>query len=329
MATNNTTIESLLPTPDIGLLEQTEYRTFDCLIAAGFCVCLLIGLPGNCLALSYFIQTNKRNLSTILYMAACTIDILSSVVHLPVTFNLFNKRNPGLLSNSVFCSVWNTLLFVLQPMSVFVVMLVSLTRAIVIVSPFYRVKKKYVILSMIVALLFYVSWNLQSLIVNGTYKYSYGFGYCLFITYDNIAIADMINYTVCMGVPTLIVFGACVVSIWKLQNGNMTNETQNRKRKSSITIIYFTVIFLLCNFTTFLNSTLFTAAELFYGSYYPGPIYRNSFMFFYSWLLSEIFCTVLNASLNPVLYFYRMREMRAWVKRLVGVTSFVAPVPTD
>ena len=155
------------------------------------------------------------------------------------------------------------------------------------------------------------------------------FGYCLFYTDNNIAIADMINYTVCMGVPTLIVFLVCVISIWKLQNGNMTNETQNRNRQSSITIVYFTVIFLLCNFTTFLNSTLFAITLLFSGSYYPGPIYRNSFMFFYSWLLSEIFCTVLNASLNPVLYFYRMREMRAWVKKLVGVTSFVAPVPAD
>ena len=322
MATNNTT-------PDIRLLEQTEYRTFDCLIAAGFCVCLLIGLPGNCLALSYFIQTKKRNLSTILYMTASTIDILSSVVHLPVTFNLYNQREPGLLSNSVFCSVWNTLLFVLQPMSVFVVMLLSLTRAIVIVSPFYRVKKKYVIVSMIVALLFHVGWNLQSLIVSGKYEYSYGFGYCLFITYDYIAFADMINYTICMGVPTLIVFVACIISIWKLNNETMTNETQRRKRQSSITIIYFTVLFLLCNFITFINSTLLTITEIFCGSYYTGPIYRNSFIIFYSWLLSEIFCTVLNASLNPVLYFYRMREMRVWVKKLVGRSSFVAPVPTD
>jgi hypothetical protein len=49
---------------------------------------------------------------------------------------------------------------------------------------------------------------------------------------------------------------------------------------------------------------------------YPGNFHENKFMFFYSWVLSELFCTVLNASLNPMLYVWRMKEMRLWVSEL-------------
>ena len=31
------------------------------------------------------------------------------------------------------------------------------------------------------------------------------------------------------------------------------------------------------------------------------------------WQISDIFCTVLNASLNPVLYIFRFKEMREWI----------------
>jgi hypothetical protein len=65
---------------------------------------------------------------------------------------------------------------------------------------------------------------------------------------------------------------------------------------------------LLCNCFTFLNVILFLVTKISYI-----PLYLNKFMFFYSWLLSELFCTVLNASLNPLLYFWRMKEMRLWL----------------
>ena len=46
---------------------------------------------------------------------------------------------------------------------------------------------------------------------------------------------------------------------------------------------------------------------------YPGPLFKDSFMFWYSWILGKIYFTVLNAVLNPVLYYWRIREFRNWV----------------
>ena len=137
-------------TPDLTMIQDTQYRVYDGLIAAGFFVCFLIGLPGNCLALKYFLNRKRHTLSTLLYIVASTIDICSSVIHLPVAVNLLNKRTPGLLGNTIFCSMWYFILQLLQQMSMFVVMLISLSRTIVIIFPFYKVNRRAGILSVVV-----------------------------------------------------------------------------------------------------------------------------------------------------------------------------------
>jgi hypothetical protein len=39
----------------------------------------------------------------------------------------------------------------------------------------------------------------------------------------------------------------------------------------------------------------------------------NEFLYWYDYLLAEIFFTVLDSALNPCLYFWRMTEFRKWV----------------
>jgi len=136
-----------------------EYRIYDGLLACGLFFCLVIGLPGNCLALKYFLHTKKRNLSTLLYIVACSIDVGSSVIHLPIAFSLLKNRNPGLLDNQSFCLIWTFILYLLQQMSVFVVMTLSLSRVIVIKYPFYKVNKRAVLVSIALYLVYHCIWN--------------------------------------------------------------------------------------------------------------------------------------------------------------------------
>ena len=154
MSTTSITASAPETTPDVNLLLETQYRVYDCLIAVGFLVCFFIGLPGNCLALKYFINTKRRNLSDLLYIVACCIDICSSIIHLPVAVNLLNARKRGIFGNRVFCSMWYFALMLLQQMSMFVVMLISLSRAIVIIFPFYKVSKKAVLASALIFFLY-------------------------------------------------------------------------------------------------------------------------------------------------------------------------------
>ena len=325
MALNSTAETTRLSTPDTHLIEQTEYRAYDSLIAVAFSVCLVVGLPGNSLALSYFIQTKKRNLPTLLYISACSIDILSSMIHLPVTINLFNGREPGLFHYRGFCCGWFAVLLLLQLTSAFVVMMISISRALVIINPFKKIRKRYVLSPIILTLIVYLCNFVIINAINGERSYSYAVSYCILSPRDKIlGILNASIFTALIGIPPIIVFFTSLISIIKLQTQGSINASRQNNRHSSVTMIYFSAIYLVCNIINFSNNTL-----LIYGSMTRGGELINSrsiyiksrFLFFYSWILSEIFCPVLNASLNPILYFCRMKEMRLWLFRLLGARN--------
>jgi hypothetical protein len=206
----------------------------------------------------------------------------------------------------------------------FVVMLLSLSRAIVILFPFYKVNKAAIYKSIFAYFIYHCIWNTLYITLSGYAHYDTATGLCL--VYSDSLFYDIFraNYSICLGIPPLAVFLSFMASIIKLLRENIMDESQKRNRKASITITYFSVTFLLCNSVSFFNQSLFTFSMAWY-KIYPGPLYDNNFMFFYSWLLSELFCTVLNAFLDPLLYFWRMKEMRLWLLNHFGITLKLNP----
>ena len=116
------------------------------------------------------------------------------------------------------------------------------------------------------------------------------------------------------GLPSLLIFICFVISAVKLR-GSDSAEAQDRNRKATTTIMIFTFIFLLCNFPFFATITFFTIERSF-GQDYPGYFFGSSaFMSLHSWVLAKVGFVVLNATLNPVMYFLRMQNLRNWVRR--------------
>ena len=62
----------------------------------------LLGVPGNALALKYFARVSRSSLSTRLYIAICTVDLVTCFAHLPVMVSLLQDRRPLLFSSLAF-----------------------------------------------------------------------------------------------------------------------------------------------------------------------------------------------------------------------------------
>ena len=225
---------------------------------------------------------------------------------------LWNGRDPGILGIPIICTTWYYALWMLQVISMFVVLLLSLSRVIVIVSPFYKVNKQAVLWSVVIYFVYQSLWNV--------YKFAYGkvgiyytpSAYCVVFYRAFFDTIFNLNYSICSAVSPIIVFAAFVVAIFKFREDHGISETSQRNnRQASVTITYFAALFLFCNLPTFLNNAMY--AYTLVQDRYPGLIYNNNFMFFYSWLLSNCFCTILNAALNPVLYVWRMNNFRLWI----------------
>ena len=87
--------------------------------------------------------------------------------------------------------------------------------------------------------------------------------------------------------------------------------TRAYSQKASVTVTLFTVLFLICNTPYFVNMVLALA-----GLIYPQltkSLSKSHFMS-YSWTVSKVHFTVLNATLNPLFYLSRMRAFRRWIR---------------
>ena len=294
------------------------YRTYDVLIGLILLVCFFIGLPGNLASFIYF--SRRKDFAGLVYSLISGIDTVTCLIHIPVMIALFNGRKPGIFANKIFCVGWNVVFYFQAQISMFLVMCLSVSRTIAIVLPFYRVEKRKFLLSCAIYSLYLCFWYELILFFGGKNKF-FGYDtvnvYCYY-TIEDVGLFAQIEQTffaLSLGIPPIITFISFVISVNKLIHSGRALRMSKRNRQASITLTAFTGLFLICNAPYFVNNTFYMAVYLM-DSEYPQPFYTSTFMFFYSWVLAEVISVVVNATLNPVLYACRMKELRTWGVKL-------------
>ena len=194
----------------------------------------------------------------------------------------------------------------------FLVMLLSITRTISIAMPFHVISHKKVIGSFVLMVLMMFLYRLHFLVWGFDVEYERQAAYCVTAeTANSYTIGYMVVACVQVGVPSLLIFISFIISVQKLSQPALSAASQEHNKKASVTVSMFTGLFLVCNLPIFVNIALYVITIAFYT--YPGPIYSSSFMLWYSWPLTDVFSVVLNATLNPVLYYWCMKGFRDWV----------------
>ena len=220
-----------------------------------------------------------------------------------------------------YCKLWYFMNNFLLLMSMYVVMLLSISRAIAILFPFYKVNKKAALISVLVYAVYTILWSIIPMLPSlSDLKYAVSLAHC-YIEFETKIGKSLVSiiWTVLLILPPVAVFIAFITSTVKLL-GERSGSTLGRKnRQASITIAYFTAVFLFCNSLTFANTFIYTI--------YKEKVYStNKFAFFYSWIISDSLCPVINAALNPIVYVYRMKNLRNWILNR-GTTRRVIVIP--
>ena len=168
-----------------------------------------------------------------------------------------------------YCVSWSCLYEILQQMSIFLVMLLSLTRTLSIVRPMLNIRRR-VVLSILV--LYFSVLAVEKVIgfipgVDYSYTYSFDDPNCWSGANSNVSLTTITSlYTIRVGVPPIITFVSFIIStsrLWGMKRiGNM-----RRVNDASITIALFTGLFLLCNIPYFINLVMWTSTMMYE---YPG-----------------------------------------------------------
>jgi len=289
-------------------------QILDKLMASALVLCTIVGVPGNLLALRYFWTCKRRTLAVKLYIAIATIDICTCIAHFPVAVCLFSVRHAQLFGYEIVCASWAILFQTLQRVSMFLVMLLSASRALSIACPFTEVNTNAVLGSFFL--------YIATLVVHDMVITAYGIE-AIYMTYDVYCWTDPITKSMevgeyafvafVVGVPPIVCVISFVVCVVKLAQSTVSTRSKDNNTRAAATVAIFTALFLTCNLPYCINTILYTVT-LASDNMFPGPIFSSVYMYWYSWPVSKVVCVVLNATLNPVLYYFRMSKFSAWVR---------------
>ena len=310
-----------------------NYKAADYTIGTLYLICFAFGVPANILSLCFFLKLKERlrgvYLLKYLYILTALQDSIISLLSLNHGVTLLRLRDVWLPE---LCPIQHTLFRMSQRMSVFLVAALSISRTYILLFPLRRVSTRIVLILLAVVWVlmtcFFVLPPLSGLV---QITYHWEAGYCwdgpipenpASKTWDEL---DNTMDTIALAFPIIPIAVSCMISTFKilasrkkkigLTEISPSNEEAVQKRNNQITstIILVTILYIISNLPLFINYVLYlitiTSLE------YPGPIYSSPFMYFYSWNITELLSTGLNASANPILYWFRFNRFRRWIKR--------------
>lgn len=314
----------------MNLSEETvpEYQDFlkiptiDVLYGTAALLSCFFGSISNIFSVKYFAK-NRHKVSCNVYLWMVAVDFLTcfSMIH----FGLSRIR-PGFgnfLGKGIWCNILGFIYNISSRLSVFIVAVQSIIRSYSLVYPF---KKVQVGIPMVILSTMAVIQILQASLpyVRGKgYEYNDMWGICLWYLEDILSPSSSLYYMLYILtlilpflLPALPVLVSCGVSIKYIWNTNpspaVLSETpkisqlacvvKNKlKRRASVTVVIITVVYIVFNMPYWIY--------LICNMILDEPLGGNLFNTYFGILLNPL-CVILNAAANPIIYYFRIADMK-------------------
>ena len=257
----------------------------------------VVGTFANITSLVYFIKKKEKTTGDKLLMLLNSVDLLlcfTATVETACLSYVAGGHDDGgyILLPMAIIAVFYLLLI---DGTAYVTCLLSVTRAIGIVHPFYQLRGKlFVVLGIIVFVvieLLQLALLLAGFFITGEFSLAY--------------VRWLISLLV-----MLIVLCATILVVYKLTKADVQGATENvsrNNRKATWTVVILSVLFLVFNSILF-GVTLYLFAN--FGRVITEEPTDFSLMFFMLFLAIP-----LNSSINPIVYLTRRSDMRQYLKQ--------------
>ena len=340
--------EDAFPT-DVGLPQTTDYLSpkpygdhMEVVIGVAYIILMIIGIPSNIVSVIHFSQQSARSRSTReyfkwVYSNIAVVDLLITVFCFPViAVFLDSKRDSVFFHNEYFCKFWGFLWEVLPYYSVFLVLVLSISRMLILVKPMTVLSKRLLFFTLAIYNILLISAKVTFYMAELTrIDFTKRDTLCI-LTYvaKNADIYPVYTFfnIILLAVPIIPICISCVLSISRMYKTSQAvrstrklssnisrrvsvKKSQMRHRRATITVIIMTATYIVCNIPVFLNYVLYGVWSALTWTTAPHytSFYNTTFMFYYSWNSCLVLMVLTNAVLNPIIYVTRMKEFRLFV----------------
>ena len=180
-------------------------------------LCVLIGTFGNIVSFIHF-KSEKRGISSVLYMFITANDIAVSIILLPVGISFVSKRQPGIIfGNKYGCESWVFIWRIAISVSIFLVLCLSITRTISLLRPFKQQKIRYMVITVatyLVLMIVRVAYqrSFSSMVSFSVYTSSCTMYFDLNTAPAADIVAILMSYNIVYTAPSLVVATSCGIS---------------------------------------------------------------------------------------------------------------------
>ena len=245
-----------------------EYKYQSTLLGTLSSMEFLIGVPLNFMVLSFFLQKSSRSNSRLIYLGINTADSVmcsSALFHVMDFFSSY----PGVLSQNVgLCTVHSIVWVISAKLSVFLIMVLSISRTISMVFPLIVIPRKYLSVPVLCYLALQVVQNTIPFWFGQHYVYWKPGNLCAWSVdilkpYLDPVFIEIIRHslhTFQFTFPSIIIIVCCCISLIRLKTSASISHGLQRKRRATVTMLYITAVFLIFN-VPFVISTIIFAIE--------------------------------------------------------------------
>lgn len=295
------------------------------------------------------------------YMMVTIVDCLICVIQLPVVEGLIAERRGVLFGNTLVCHVWVVLWRSLMITTIFLVAQLSISRLVLLAKPFTEIRLYLIWLPLgfmisvaavicgalarrFITMQYFPTFSVQCITLGsnrGDFNYLKAFVSSIPVPFD-ILKADLRKSLLSTSsiaipfLPILISFAASLFYLNKVQRKGRSrcNSSSKPTRSSRNTVIFVTMMYLICNIPTVIFflirvMRLFAAITEIQATREPrslheitrfvNPTYIEKFYFR---AIVEVVFVVINSTLNPLVYLWRIENMRSFVlEKIIRIKS--------
>lgn len=293
-----------------------------------------IGLLGNIVLFSYLVNTCAwRRLSDTLYLLICVVDLAILPFHVPVSVSLTAQRAAGAwLRSAVGCGIWGIVWNTAMRLSIFFIMVLTVSRMLILLYPFRRIKRTYIlplisVYSLLEATqsalpyLLHYQYYFHPQIVGCDWTWVQVFPFPSHRFYAWFFYRAIFQFAA----PFMVIVACCTVSVVSLRRSKRAerymphDHFSQSKHCATVTILLLAGTYILCNVPLVIYSTLTfidTCVSPHEGFHFLEWDSNN-----YLFLASSVHSVVLNAAVNPLLFCTRVQAVRLWVRNVMQSLS--------
>ena len=206
----------------------------------------VVGVLGNSCSVCFFWPRRKKTIHDMLYLSISAVDLITILLVCTSTVPFLGEL--GLFRNEVFVGVWDSVMAISIKFSIFLAMVICVTRTMIMKYPKRPIYRSWIISAIIGYFILLVFFDVLTISIRWMRSkrpfislfMDHGYG---FVDYLAMTLQIFAIFT-----PSLIIFICFIVGIRiLLTRPALSSENSNGFRRVSITISIFTAIFLFFN----------------------------------------------------------------------------------